>query len=198
MSGALTPLRKGPNMGHAQSPPDILPLGTVGYGTTNALTAGQDGGVPNMGYITVFDITQSGFRGWWVPAFGMLFVLIGVSLVKKRARKHRGKVLASIYLGLSILWTGTVCTVLVSNHFKLTSALREGRCQVAEGTVTEFHAVDEKREWFVVNGTRFEYSDFSVGSGFNNMAMYGGPIHEGLHVRIHHLGNDIVKLEVAR
>jgi len=53
-------------------------------------------------------------------------------------------------------------------------------------------------ETFTVNGVRFSYSDFGVTCGFNNSASHGGPIREGLQVRIHYVGNAILRLEVAR
>ncbi len=33
-------------------------------------------------------------------------------------------------------------------------------------------------------------------AGFHQSVQHGGPIHEGLQVRIHYLGNDIAKLEI--
>ena len=55
-------------------------------------------------------------------------------------------------------------------------------------------------EHFVVNGVRFEYSDFEVTSGFNNTSSHGGPVRQGLYVRIHYIErnskNVILKLEI--
>jgi hypothetical protein len=53
-----------------------------------------------------------------------------------------------------------------------------------------------KMESFTVNGVKFEYSDFVVTPGFNNATSHGGPIREGLPVRISHIDNTILKLEV--
>ncbi|MBV9128726.1 MAG: hypothetical protein JO117_11650 [Verrucomicrobia bacterium] len=53
-------------------------------------------------------------------------------------------------------------------------------------------------EWFVVDGRRFEYSDYVIVPGFNNTASHGGPIRQGLQVRVHYVGNNIARLEVAR
>jgi hypothetical protein len=53
---------------------------------------------------------------------------------------------------------------------------------------------DEK---FTVNGATFSYSDYSVTAGFNNTKSHGGPIDEGKRVRVTHLGNIIVRLEVG-
>ena len=53
-------------------------------------------------------------------------------------------------------------------------------------------------ESFVVGGRRFSYSDFVVTSGFHNAASHGGPIREGLYVRVTYLGNLILRLEIAQ
>jgi len=53
-------------------------------------------------------------------------------------------------------------------------------------------------ERFCVSGVCFAYSDFVITSGFNNTSSHGGPIREGLPVRVTYVGDMIVKLEVAR
>ena len=72
---------------------------------------------------------------------------------------------------------------------------------MTEGVISDFHmmpASGHENEWFVVNGKRFEYSDYAMTAGFNNTASHGGPIRKGLQVRVHHVGNEIAKLEIAR
>jgi hypothetical protein len=44
----------------------------------------------------------------------------------------------------------------------------------------------------------FSYPDYTVTCGFNNTASRGGPIREGLQVRIHYVDQLILRLEVAR
>jgi hypothetical protein len=53
-------------------------------------------------------------------------------------------------------------------------------------------------ESFCVQEQCFSYSDYVVTTGFHNTASHGGPIREGLNVRIEYIGNIILKLEVAR
>ena len=70
-----------------------------------------------------------------------------------------------------------------------------------EGTVSQFipmpytgHAMES----FVVHGVRFAYSDYVITAGFNNTSSHGGPIREGLPVRIWYRGNEILRLDVAK
>jgi hypothetical protein len=52
-------------------------------------------------------------------------------------------------------------------------------------------------EKFCVNDHCFEYSDYVITGGFNNTRSHGGPIREGLPVRVTFIRNKIIKLEVA-
>jgi hypothetical protein len=52
-------------------------------------------------------------------------------------------------------------------------------------------------EHFTVCGVPFSYSDYVVTAGFNHASSHGGPMREGLWVRIAYSGNDIGRLEVT-
>jgi hypothetical protein len=77
----------------------------------------------------------------------------------------------------------------------------QGQYSTVEGTVTNFHPMPfsgHQDETFSVNGMQFSYSDYVLIPCFNNTSSHGGPIHEGLRVRIAYSGNCILKLEVSR
>jgi hypothetical protein len=85
----------------------------------------------------------------------------------------------------------------------------EGSRAVAEGDRGPGHfrwsplrpgtrAGESWRATFRVGDVRFAYSDFRVSCGFNNTTSHGGPVREGLHVRIHYVEGIILKFEVAR
>jgi hypothetical protein len=82
------------------------------------------------------------------------------------------------------------------------SALRSGDCEIVEGTVERFHPMPHhgrSLESFTVNGVHFSYSDFDVSKpGFNHTESHGGPIHSGMHVRIHYRAESILQVEVLR
>ena len=148
-------------------------------------------------------MSQSGYRNWWFPAFGLIFVVIGSVLFRfRRELPHRTpKFFPYFFLGFALFWTVVALIGTAAGHFGLSAALREGRCEVVEGLVTQFQpmpASGKGKESFVVSGKRFEYSDFIVSPGFNHTTYRGGPMREGLSVRIHHAGDDIARLEVAQ
>ena len=156
-----------------------------------------------MEYNVIFDVSQSGYRQWPFAALGLIFVAIGTGLVlfRRSLPARTFKFFPFAFLGFAVVWTlfALVCTS--REYSGLASAIREGRCEVTEGIVSDFHPMPfsgHEMEWFVVDGKRFEYSDYVVSAGFNKTTSHGGPIHKGVQVRVHHRGNDIARLEVAR
>lgn len=155
-----------------------------------------------MEYTVVFDALQSGYRNWWFPAFGLVFVLTGSRmLARRKALSSWERGFSAVFLGFALLWTLSVLLLTGGDHLKLAAALREGRCAVAEGIVADFQAMPASgkgRELFSVDGRQFRYSQNVVSPGFNQTVPRGGPMRAGLQVRIHHVGNDIARLEIAK
>lgn len=159
-----------------------------------------------MYYRVVFDIATTGYRAGWFVAFGGIFVLIGIGLVTfrrflpKRTPRTFHYYFPFVFLGFALLWT-TITFVTTYSEYRITlTARHNGTATVTEGVVTNFipmpysgHATEK----FTVNGVTFSYSDYGVTAGFNNTKSHGGPIDEGKRVRVTHLGNTILVLEVA-
>lgn len=162
-----------------------------------------------MTFKTVFDASQQGYETAWFPAFGLIFVAIGAMLVFRPALMQQilpgglqgkpRKVFSWIFFSFALLWTTIAFLGTLAEYQGVASDLREGRFSVVEGPVTDFvpmpyggHALES----FKVNGRQFSYSDYVVTSAFHNTASHGGPIREGLYVRISYSGNLILRLEV--
>ena len=162
-----------------------------------------------MDYQVVFDITSAGYKSWPFPAFGLIFIAAGVVLVLNRkalpgwwrGSPRASNAFAFFFLGFSILWTAIAFGATYSNYRSLVSAIETGSVKVAEGIVTNFKPMPvtgHAMEHFCVQGACFEYSDFVVTAGFNNTSSHGGPIREGLPVRVTYVGNAIAQLEVLK
>jgi hypothetical protein len=85
-------------------------------------------------------------------------------------------------------------------HLRLRKAVRDGTAQLIEGYVTHFSPMPYEGhadESFVINGNTLAYSDFNVTGCFNNTSSHGGPIREGLRIRIWVVNDCIARLEVA-
>ena len=137
---------------------------------------------------------------WFLP----LIAIVPILLIRRPRRS-----LAIIYVGfavlvsLGMLWFGGLWERGISyDSTRAAQAAVDPHTPVVEGRVENFRpapAEGHRDETFTVNGVPFAYSDYSITGGFNQTQSHGGPIREGLSVRIHYLppSNLIVKVEVA-
>jgi hypothetical protein len=133
------------------------------------------------------------------PVAVVVFILI--------RRPRRWLALAYIFFGALVsagmVWFQHGWNRVVSQHHAVASrAAQDPATPMVEGRIENFRpapAEGHQDESFTVNGVRFAYSDYVITGGFNQSQSHGGPLREGLLVRIHYipLRNVIVKLEVA-
>jgi hypothetical protein len=160
-----------------------------------------------MDYVVAFDASSGHGIAWSFLAPGILFVLLGVAVLKKKIvlptkmspeSVARG---AKFFLGFAVLWTTVAAATMARDYFKLKDVLVRDQAEVLEGRVTNFRPMPwsgHPMESFTVCGVTFSYSDFVETGAFNNATSHRGPIREGLWVRISHVGNAIARLEIAR
>lgn len=152
-------------------------------------------------YRVVFDLSQKSFQ-WWFPAFGMIFILIGSVMTwwGRRKRWPFSRRFAGYFMiGFACVWSSVAFGGIFTEYLNLRSKYRQGQFSVVEGYVTNFRPMSyegHKNECFSVRSETFCYSDYTITAGFNNSASRGGPIREGLPVRLSYIGNTIVRLEV--
>jgi hypothetical protein len=76
--------------------------------------------------------------------------------------------------------------------------LAQGQADVVEGIVTvDFEAGGGRTECIAVAARRYCYSDYESVPGFNRTRALGGPMRDGLQVRISSIGQTIVRVEVS-
>jgi hypothetical protein len=163
-------------------------------------------------YTTVFDATTAGWTTWPPVLFGLGFVAVGLAfkfLPPRLFKRPPTRLFIYIFLGFSLFWTTIVAWATWTEYSAVMDAARDGKLKVVEGKVEKFvpmpwsgHAMER----FCVKDACFAYSNFVVTVGFHNAASHGGPLHEGLPVRIAYMdntgapspGNVIVKLEIGK
>jgi hypothetical protein len=160
-----------------------------------------------MHYHTVFDLSEAGYKSASFPAFGLIFVALGAIMLAWHRRqpdaekRRRNSLKALLLLLFAVLWTAVVFGSTYRQYLALLEARDAGRYGVAEGLVTGFQPMPyggHALESFCVQGQCFRYSDYAASAGFNHTSSHGGPIREGLPVRVTYVGCTIIKLEVAR
>lgn len=173
-------------------------------------------------YRTAFDIREQipwgalPFAG--VPA---LFVCVGVGMFLVSRGRGPAWLLAiadqlptqrPMPKWFPVVWTAfavalllAASTALALSYSGYRDALASGAYQVAEGYVTDFVPMPysgHAKESFSVDGVHFTYSDYVVTTAFNQTRSHGGPIRDGLAVRIAYLRsgdtNAILRLEVDK
>ena len=156
-------------------------------------------------YHLVFDVTRSGYRQWWFPAAGLIIVAVGLTWLgfRRGARPSDGwwwRYQPYLYTGFAMCWVLAAFVGTYYDYRQLRGALEAGHFQVVEGVVTNFRPVPpglKGTECFEVSEHRYCYSDDIIIAGFNNKQSRGGPIKDGLHVRIADVRGQIARLEVA-
>jgi hypothetical protein len=151
-------------------------------------------------FSTAYVVTKNGF--YWILPLALTAIVI-TSLVIFRFTTNQGaKTLLRVILlvGGVIALLGMIFTV--GDYVGNSITYLRGHYSTIEGTVADFSplpaAKGDYTESFSVNGRSFSYSDFLAGQGcFNHSSTYGGPVRQGLYVRIAYEGNCILRLDVA-
>ena len=156
-------------------------------------------------FVTVYDITVAPFP--WLEVAVPLLVVVGSALSWLAWLKHRRP---ESRLWRQWAWAGVVLSIvlgsLAGGYITFRSliyrrALSQGRTCVVEGLVHDFKPEPSSgrgEETFSVADKTFWLSRGVAVPGFNQTREFGSPIREGLYVRIHYVGNNILKLEVKR
>jgi hypothetical protein len=168
-----------------------------------------------MAYITIFDAARDCREASrWVPALAFVCCFIGAFCLRSAMARVFGDVKLwggppsiSAWIGIGLF--SLAPSVLLFGSFgdcTDASALREGRFSIVEGPVTEFDqyfgGVFGKGESFRVSGKRFTVTQYNASAGerggFHQLSSQGGPIRDGLNVRIAYSGSEILRLEIAK
>ncbi|HEY2711220.1 MAG TPA: DUF3592 domain-containing protein [Chthoniobacterales bacterium] len=155
-----------------------------------------------MQYDVIYDVARDGYSGW-VGILCGLGVIVGAAVfctARKWLQPASLRFIPCVIAPLSLCWLLLWALLTVPGYISLRSALQSGQCAVVEGVVTDFQPMPSSGhgdESFSVAGVRFAYSDFVITPGFHRTTYRGGPMREGLHVRILYQDQDIARLEIA-
>jgi hypothetical protein len=155
---------------------------------------------------TVYDLRLDGCRYGFVPFF---FSVLAVSSAIAWYRgthwvRPDGRAQAGWSPRVATVFFGTLAVLAFmktwGDYYHLLRAIEAGRVETVEGTVSSLHAAATIKgtESFEVSGHTFSYSKYAVRQGFNTLGLEGSPVSIGRTVRIQHVGEQIVRLEVAQ
>jgi hypothetical protein len=164
-------------------------------------------------YTLVFCVADCGYKAWWFPAMGLVFIFLGIFAIpvlnQFSWRPWSPAALGAFqvfWVGFAIFWTILSFVMTFGDYWAARAALKDGTAQYVAGPVEHFVPMTPHKhgvESFDVQGVPFGYSDYIISAGFNHTAYLDGPMHEGLLVHIWYRdtgrgnGNEILKLEIA-
>ena len=125
---------------------------------------------------------------WWFPAAGL--GVAAMALVIGRFMAASRRVFTYVIAGVGVLWAIAAGATVYGFHAEARSAAKSPATPLVEGVVEDFHPAPyegHEDESFAVNGVRFAYSDYVITGGFRQSSSHGGPIRQGLRVRIRYL-----------
>jgi hypothetical protein len=136
----------------------------------------------------IFDISQKGYD-WFPICIGLLFIIgAAIGMLSPQSRKTL-QIVPALLLLFGVLLSLGMFLFQYTNHQRYQAILDHGQYSVVEGTAERFHPMSKAghgNETFTINGVSFSYSDFSVTPAFNTTSVYGGPIHEGMYLKIYY------------
>jgi hypothetical protein len=157
-----------------------------------------------IGWVAIFDVTSQPFRwgnaGEGLAAFAVVALGAAASFALRRRGSRWGTAVLAVASGVAVYFA--IKTVEHRReHAACIDAARRGEGRVVEGVVKEFRPVRSlwqrpSSESFVLDGTTIQYPLLSAGCGFHQTVAEGGPIREGMRVRLLEWKGKILRLEV--
>jgi hypothetical protein len=163
--------------------------------------------VQDTSYVVLYDVGRQGYQTWRdasLPALVTIVALLLGFIARKTVRdspEPRWRAYSRVarlvaFLGL----VGTFASLIYTWHefHQYSGALNSGKYRNTTGIVTSFvpeRSDGHPRESFQLDNVRFEYSSSDVTSAFHRTVGTGGPLREGLSVRIADVDGRIVRLE---
>jgi hypothetical protein len=153
-------------------------------------------------YLTVFDATQPAPLQTWAPALlATMFLIFSIALWIKRdsMMPNRGErarvVIAALTIAAAVFWTVLATWRVGAQDAAIKAAIRDNAVEKTEGFVTSFKPQYGRRDFwerFCVGPRCFSYFEYLPGPGFHT----AGLVAPKMQVRIHHVGNTIIRLEI--
>jgi hypothetical protein len=161
----------------------------------------------NGEYRTVFEVSY--FSNGCLR-MSLLFLCAGIVLVIGFAipwiskRASRGRRIWFLYIlgPFYFLFGGLLLYSDLSNGWIFTSALANNQCDIVEGTVQVLY--EQPRDGHArgdrirVSDKVFTYSYWQETLCYNKTISQGGELRNGVVVRLHYIGNDILEVEIKQ
>ncbi|HEX6536964.1 MAG TPA: hypothetical protein VF041_20430 [Gemmatimonadaceae bacterium] len=153
----------------------------------------------------IFDVTTAGYHDWWIPCLfvGVTGALAAMMLAGRRRspRYAAAMPVGAIVTFAAIMLFGAFTWFIdgYRDYRRMRSELLSGHYETVDGVITNFVPGgfgDHPLESFTVAGHDYWYSFSILTPGYHRPHWLGGPLRDGLHVRIADVHGQIARLEV--
>lgn len=157
--------------------------------------------------IIIHDIANISYSGWQsVIKYSIIpFIIIFIFVVYSIRNKKYSAVIG--YLFVFIVWLLIQLVMMsftYSDYKKIRDARINNKCLIIMGYVNDvkYEYGRTNYQCFKVNNIQFRISDDVNNGGFNKTSLNGGPITEGIHVKVFYIEsfgeNHIARLEMLK
>lgn len=149
-------------------------------------------------YKTIFELGPRSFP-WQRVIQPLIFLTMGLLLIKFFKNKRPYLVVGVFVASMASLFLLISMVIFIPNFVLLRTAYTSGKTVVVEGVVQNFRpapSLGPAIESFSVDGVSFAYNALDNTSCFHNAPFRGGPIREGMDVRIHYYGDCIQRIDL--
>lgn len=152
--------------------------------------------------IVAYDISASGFDAWEFLVIGGFVVFLAILDYKFPFIPYTSPPFAQRAMRWFVLLIVLLVFVLgaanlVYSYAGTMRAVKEGHIEIAEGVVSKFKAASFN-ERFCIHETCFSYPASYTSVGFRQLSSRGGPIRDGVNVRVYYFGKVITRLEILQ
>jgi hypothetical protein len=154
-----------------------------------------------------YDLTTEGYSDWWFPALGLIaavgcaVVYVALATVLRPAAPTSARKAMGWAVVFLPLWSIAMFALTYHQYQDLEAEYRRGAYQEVSGRVENFvdsgPRLQPGTEKFTVAGMPFSYSQNTISPGFRKTRASGGPLREGVWVRVRYTGDAIVRLEIC-
>lgn len=153
-----------------------------------------------MNCIEAFNLADDGLKQIWAPSLiGVALVAFATICLVVMYRSERVW-FAWLLLAITLLLTLVAVVVPLATYRKYRHALTSGEYEMLEGRVERFAPMPtggHAPERFTLRGKDFSYTDYAASPFFHKTQADGGPIHEGVYLKVAYVDGNIIRVEVC-
>ena len=151
-------------------------------------------------YQTIFQLGVRSFS-WSRIFYPLIFLASGLLLIRLLKGRKFYVIVGVLVASMASLFLLISLVIFLPSFMKQRGEYVSGKSLIVEGTVENFRpapTIGPARESFSVHGVSFSYNALDDTPCFHNAPIHGGPIREGLDVRIHYYEGCIQRIEVSQ